>query len=35
MSIPARAFPNAKYNNDETNGMELRDYIAARAMQSF
>ena len=35
MSIPTRAFPNSKFNNDETNGMELRDYFAARAMEKF
>lgn len=35
MAIPFRAFPNAKYNNDETNGMELRDYFAAQCPHKF
>lgn len=32
MTIPFRAFPNSKYNNDATNGMELRDYFAAKVI---
>jgi hypothetical protein len=27
-----KAFPNSKYHNSDTNGMDLRDYFAAKAM---
>lgn len=29
-----KAFPNSKYNITDTNGMDLRDYFAAKAMQA-
>jgi len=28
-----KAFPNSKFNNEDSNGMELRDYFAAKAMK--
>jgi hypothetical protein len=28
-----KAFPNSKFNNEDSNGMELRDYFAAKAME--